>query len=80
MLVKGVTKDLTEVASIRWWNVYNCDCIDKSVEEFTKLICIILDREDMAPMETFQQRNNYCRTPDQTKIKIKSNQKSGEAL
>ena len=24
--------------------------------------------------------NVYCRTPDQTKIKIKSNQKSGEAL
>ena len=51
---------LMEVASIRWWSVNSCDCVDKAVEEFTKLICTILDREDMAPIKTFQQRNNYA--------------------
>ena len=51
---------LAEVASIRWWNVHNCDSIDKAVEEFTKLICTILDRENMATIKTIQQRNNYA--------------------
>ena len=59
---------LSEVAKIRWWNVYNFDHADMAVEEFTKLICTILDREDMAPIKTFQQRNNYAAwLTDQTK-------------
>ena len=40
--------------------MYSCDCVDKAAEEFTKLIFTILDREDMAPIKTFQQRNNYA--------------------
>ena len=51
---------VAEIASIHWWNVYNCICIDTAVKEFTKLICTILDRDDMAPIKTFQQRNNYA--------------------
>ena len=49
-------KFLEEVRLIKWWYVYNCEKVNDAVEIFTKLLCTILDKDDMAPMKTFQQR------------------------
>ena len=49
-------KFLEEVRLIKWWDVYKCENVNDAVEIFTKLLCTILDKDDMAPMKTFQQR------------------------
>ena len=53
-------KFLLEIKAIQWWNVYNCNNLDEAVNIFTNLICKILDRDDMAPIRTFQQRHRYA--------------------
>ena len=53
-------KFLTEVQAIHWWSVYTCNNLDEAVNIFTDLICKILDRDDMAPIRTFQQRRQYA--------------------
>ena len=62
---------IREVKDLRWWEVYNCESVDQAVNVFTKLICNILDRKDMAPIKRIQQSQQY--TPwlsEQTKIKM----------
>ena len=51
---------LDEVAAIRWWDVYKCDTVDEAVRVFTELLTTILDRNDIAPVKTFQQRRQYA--------------------
>ena len=51
---------LKEIQAIQWWSVYNCSNVDEAVDIFTRLVCNILDREDMAPVRTFQQRRQYA--------------------
>ena len=53
-------KFLEEVSRISWWPLYVSENVDESVELFTKNMTAILDREDMAPMKTFQSRHNYA--------------------
>ena len=53
-------KFLEEIKSVQWWNVYNTCNVDEAVSTFTKLVCDILDRDDMAPIKTFQQRRQYA--------------------
>ena len=52
-------KFLDEVSRISWWPLYVSENVDEAVELFTKNMTAILDREDMAPMKTFQSRHNY---------------------
>ena len=49
-----VEKFQTEVEKIHWWPVYSCTNVDKAVAIFTRNITSILDRQDMAPVKTFQ--------------------------
>ena len=53
-------KFLDEVAAINWWEVYNCGTVDEAVRMFTEGVNRILDRKDMAPVRTFQQRQKYA--------------------
>ena len=51
---------MDEIALIQWWEVYKCDTVDEAVKTFTKLVCSILDRNDMAPVKTFQHKQQYA--------------------
>ena len=51
---------LDEVGLIHWWDVYKCTTVDEAVRLFTERVCGILDRNDMAPVKTFQQRRQYA--------------------
>ena len=51
---------LDEVAAINWWEVYNCGTVEEAVRMFTEGVNRILDRKDMAPVRTFQQRQKYA--------------------
>ena len=51
---------LDEVGLIHWWDVYKCTTVDEAVRLFTERVCGILDRSDMAPVKTFQQRQQYA--------------------
>ena len=51
---------MEEVKQIHWWDVYKCENVNDAVQVFTKLVCEILDRDDMAPIKTFQQRRKYA--------------------
>ena len=53
-------KFLEEIKSVQWWNVYNTCNVDETVSTFTKLVRDILDRDDMAPVRTFQQRRQFA--------------------
>ena len=53
-------KFLDEVSKIKWWPLYTSENVDEAVAMFTKNLTTILDREDMAPIKTFQSRQNYA--------------------
>ena len=51
---------LVEIASTSWWEVFKCTKVDDAVIVLTQISCKILDREEMAPIKTFQMRQHYA--------------------
>ena len=37
-----------------------CENVSDDIEIFSKRVCKILDRDDLAPMKTFQQKRKYA--------------------
>ena len=56
----SATKFLEEIQKVRWWQVYRCENVDEAVEVFRRCLTSILDRQDMAPVKTFQARRNFA--------------------
>ena len=49
---------LDEIATVEWWNVYQADNVDATVNIFSEKFSRILDHH--APMKTFQTRTNFA--------------------
>ena len=49
---------IAEIASVKWWDIYQCDKVDPAVQLFSEKLTMILDK--LAPMKTFQTRTKYA--------------------